>query len=152
MNHNILSTIEDSVLRKYVIEYDWLTYVFHKVLIYNGQYDIILAGPMCERFLRTLEWKGTAEYLSADKIIWNVDSEVHICVAFFPPRLYCSFPFLCWMDGVYLRKGIHEGLRALYSYLICLHRLSPHCLLSSLFCLSSCSINRPRATCEGHWT
>jgi len=46
----------------------------YKVLIYNGQNDIILAGPLCENFLRTLYWSGQNEYLSAEKIIWKVES------------------------------------------------------------------------------
>lgn len=44
----------------------------YKVLIYNGQNDIILGGPVCENFLRGLVWSGQNDFLSAQKIIWKV--------------------------------------------------------------------------------
>merc|ERR1719223_150033 len=44
----------------------------YKVMIYNGQYDIILPAPQCEDFLRTLVWNGQDEYLKATKEIWIV--------------------------------------------------------------------------------
>jgi len=44
----------------------------YKVLIYNGQNDIILGPAMCENFLRTLVWSGHNDFLSASKIIWKV--------------------------------------------------------------------------------
>lgn len=46
----------------------------YKVLIYNGQNDIILGGPVCENFLRGLVWSGQNDYLSASKLIWKVES------------------------------------------------------------------------------
>merc|ERR1712054_263972 len=48
----------------------------YKVLIYNGQYDIILPPPMAEAFLRTLSWNGELQYLKAEKTIWNLNGEV----------------------------------------------------------------------------
>ena len=49
-----------------------------QVLVYNGQLDVILAGPMCENFLRTIEWSGQSKYLEAERVIWKVpgDSDV----------------------------------------------------------------------------
>ena len=44
----------------------------YKVLIYNGQNDIILGPAMCENFLRTLVWPGHNAFLAAKKIIWKV--------------------------------------------------------------------------------
>lgn len=74
--HDYNSTVE-----QYLIG-DWMVSIRYKlppllenykVLIYNGQNDIILAGPLCENFLRTLNWSGQDEYLSAKKIIWRVE-------------------------------------------------------------------------------
>eukprot|EP01094_Clydonella_sp_ATCC50884_P023038 TRINITY_DN5418_c0_g1_i1.p1 TRINITY_DN5418_c0_g1~~TRINITY_DN5418_c0_g1_i1.p1 ORF type:complete len:482 (-),score=131.19 TRINITY_DN5418_c0_g1_i1:62-1435(-) len=45
----------------------------YKVLIYNGQLDIILAGPLCENFLRTIKWSGQQKYLETNKILWRVN-------------------------------------------------------------------------------
>jgi len=45
----------------------------YKVLVYNGQNDVILSGPVCENFLRTIQWDGQNQYLSAEKIIWKVE-------------------------------------------------------------------------------
>eukprot|EP00008_Paramoeba_atlantica_P006164 CAMPEP_0201487890 /NCGR_PEP_ID=MMETSP0151_2-20130828/16123_1 /ASSEMBLY_ACC=CAM_ASM_000257 /TAXON_ID=200890 /ORGANISM="Paramoeba atlantica, Strain 621/1 / CCAP 1560/9" /LENGTH=452 /DNA_ID=CAMNT_0047873059 /DNA_START=47 /DNA_END=1405 /DNA_ORIENTATION=+ len=47
----------------------------YKVMIYNGQYDIILPAPMCEDFLRQLPWSGQKDYLLADKQIWHVENQ-----------------------------------------------------------------------------
>ncbi|XP_003430729.1 probable serine carboxypeptidase CPVL isoform X2 [Ornithorhynchus anatinus] len=51
----------------------------YRVLIYSGQLDIIVAAPLTEHFLTTVEWKGTQEYLKANKNIWKIqlsDTEV----------------------------------------------------------------------------
>jgi len=44
----------------------------YKVLVYNGQNDVILAAPPCELFLRTLQWSGSAVYANASKVIWKL--------------------------------------------------------------------------------
>ena len=75
--HDYNSTVEE-----YLIP-DWMKSIRYKlppllenykVLIYNGQNDIILGGPVCENFLRTLVWSGQNEFLSANKLIWKVES------------------------------------------------------------------------------
>ncbi|XP_067648755.1 probable serine carboxypeptidase CPVL isoform X3 [Haliotis asinina] len=51
----------------------------YKVLIYNGQLDIIIAVPLTEAWLQTVPWKGLEEYKKAPKLIWKVnpnDTEV----------------------------------------------------------------------------
>jgi len=45
----------------------------YKVLIYNGQNDLIISGPLCESFLRTVRWKGSEKYKKAQKIIWKIN-------------------------------------------------------------------------------
>jgi len=45
----------------------------YKVLIYNGQNDLILGPPLTENFLKTLTWKRSAEYLKTKKIVWRIN-------------------------------------------------------------------------------
>jgi vitellogenic carboxypeptidase-like protein len=61
---------------------DWMLGVGHlmptlldnyKVLAYNGQNDIILGGPLAERFYRSIKWSGQDEYHKTKKIIWKLD-------------------------------------------------------------------------------
>eukprot|EP01130_Rhizamoeba_saxonica_P005865 TRINITY_DN2322_c0_g1_i2.p1 TRINITY_DN2322_c0_g1~~TRINITY_DN2322_c0_g1_i2.p1 ORF type:complete len:237 (-),score=22.01 TRINITY_DN2322_c0_g1_i2:62-772(-) len=67
---------------EYHLLHDWMVSVKpiievlldnYRVLIYNGQNDVILSGPLCENFLRTLRWSGEDQYLKSKKIIWRVD-------------------------------------------------------------------------------
>jgi vitellogenic carboxypeptidase-like protein len=53
---------------------DWLAVLMdnYKVLIYNGQLDLIVGAPLTERFLQVLQWSGQKEYLSVQKKIWKV--------------------------------------------------------------------------------
>ena len=51
----------------------------YKVLLYNGQLDIIVAPISTENFLSKLKWEGVNAYLNAQKKIWKVnrnDTEV----------------------------------------------------------------------------
>ncbi|XP_043467317.1 venom serine carboxypeptidase [Leptopilina heterotoma] len=48
----------------------------YKVLIYNGQLDIIVAYPLTENYLQKLQWTGAAKYTSAKRRIWKVQNEV----------------------------------------------------------------------------
>jgi vitellogenic carboxypeptidase-like protein len=41
-----------------------------KVLIYNGQNDIILSAPNCENFISTINWSGAQDFESAPKKLW----------------------------------------------------------------------------------
>jgi vitellogenic carboxypeptidase-like protein len=45
-------------------------------LVYNGNFDLILGPPLCEKFLKTLHWKGAATYEHSPKQIWKVDKNV----------------------------------------------------------------------------
>jgi vitellogenic carboxypeptidase-like protein len=53
---------------------DWLAVLMdnYKVLIYNGQLDLIVGAPITERYLQVLQWSGLKEYLSVEKKIWKV--------------------------------------------------------------------------------
>ncbi|XP_053700123.1 probable serine carboxypeptidase CPVL [Synchiropus splendidus] len=51
----------------------------YRVLIYSGQLDVIVAAPLTERFLPTVNWTGAEEYKTAPRFHWKVqpsDSEV----------------------------------------------------------------------------
>ena len=47
-----------------------------QVLLYNGQLDLIVGGPLTEKFLQVLEWSGKAAYLKADRKVWRVGDDV----------------------------------------------------------------------------
>jgi vitellogenic carboxypeptidase-like protein len=47
--------------------------------MYTGQLDIIVAIPLTEAFLLTVDWNGLDKYKQADRMIWRVnpsDAEV----------------------------------------------------------------------------
>ncbi|RWR99926.1 putative serine carboxypeptidase CPVL-like protein, partial [Dinothrombium tinctorium] len=46
----------------------------YKTLIYSGQLDIIVAAPLTENFLRSVDWKYRNEYLAAKRRIWRVEA------------------------------------------------------------------------------
>lgn len=53
--------------------------VFIQVLMYSGQLDVIVAAPLTERFLPTVNWTGATEYKKAPRFHWKVqptDTEV----------------------------------------------------------------------------
>ncbi|KAM4857867.1 putative serine carboxypeptidase CPVL isoform 2-T2 [Urocitellus parryii] len=60
----------------------WLTEIMnnnYKVLLYNGQLDIIVAASLTERSLMTMNWKGSRKYKKSRRIVWKIfksDNEV----------------------------------------------------------------------------
>ncbi|XP_047454158.1 probable serine carboxypeptidase CPVL [Mugil cephalus] len=51
----------------------------YRVLMYNGQLDVLVAVPLTERFLTTVNWTGAAEYKKAPRFYWKIqpnDTEV----------------------------------------------------------------------------
>jgi len=46
----------------------------YKVMIYNGQNDVILGPPPAEAFIRGIPWSGQLEYLATKKIVWKINS------------------------------------------------------------------------------
>jgi len=45
----------------------------YKVLIYNGQNDVILSAPNCENFIRTIQWSGASDFAAAQKVQWRLN-------------------------------------------------------------------------------
>uniref|UniRef100_A0A672I3B6 Probable serine carboxypeptidase CPVL n=1 Tax=Salarias fasciatus TaxID=181472 RepID=A0A672I3B6_SALFA len=59
----------------------WLAVLMdnYRVLMYSGQLDVIVAAPLTERFLLTVNWTGAAEYKTAPRFHWKIqpgDTEV----------------------------------------------------------------------------
>ena len=50
-------TSSSSILLCYFIPSD------HRVMIYNGQMDIIIGWPLTESFVTSMKWKGAKKYL-----------------------------------------------------------------------------------------
>jgi len=56
----------------------YLPYVIEhiKVLLYNGQDDIIVNTPAAESWIKTIDWDGINDYLEADKTVWMNEGKV----------------------------------------------------------------------------
>lgn len=48
----------------------------YKVMIYNGQLDVIIGYPMTENYISKLDWKRSGEYKKATRKIWRVGKAV----------------------------------------------------------------------------
>ncbi|XP_015127285.1 venom serine carboxypeptidase [Diachasma alloeum] len=49
---------------------------YYRVMIYNGQLDIIVAYPLTENYLMNLKWIGAEDYKKAARRKWIVDGEI----------------------------------------------------------------------------
>ncbi|XP_064814273.1 probable serine carboxypeptidase CPVL isoform X1 [Oncorhynchus masou masou] len=47
----------------------------YRVLIYSGQLDVIVAAPLTERFLPTVNWTGADEFNKASRLHWKIQPE-----------------------------------------------------------------------------
>jgi len=48
----------------------------YRVMIYNGQLDVIIAYTLTEAWLATVDWHGAEAYGSAERYIWRVEDEI----------------------------------------------------------------------------
>ncbi|KAK7864314.1 hypothetical protein R5R35_009568 [Gryllus longicercus] len=48
----------------------------YRVLVYNGQLDIIVAYPLTVSYLNTLHWSSAAEYKIASRFPWHVGKDI----------------------------------------------------------------------------
>lgn len=48
----------------------------YRVLIYNGQLDIIVAYPLTENYLQNLQFNGADQYKTAERYQWYVANEL----------------------------------------------------------------------------
>lgn len=71
---------ENATVEYYLLA-DWMQSIKHwmptilnniHVLLYNGQFDIILAAPQDEDFIAGLVWNGAQAFAKAPRLIWKV--------------------------------------------------------------------------------
>ena len=48
----------------------------YKVMTYNGQLDLIVAYPLTESWMSSMEWHGAEQYRDAERIIWREQGEI----------------------------------------------------------------------------
>ena len=48
----------------------------YRVMVYSGQLDVIVAYPLTERWLASLEWHGAEQYRAAERLIWREQGEI----------------------------------------------------------------------------
>lgn len=48
----------------------------YRILIYNGQLDIIVPYPLTEAFIESLNWSGASDYKNAPRQFWYVGEEL----------------------------------------------------------------------------
>lgn len=46
----------------------------YRVLLYNGQFDVIIGAPLTERFLQVLPWSGLEAYKAAPRMVWRINA------------------------------------------------------------------------------
>lgn len=44
-------------------------------MLYNGQLDIIVANPLTEALLQTVDWRGLQAYKAAQRTVWKVNAD-----------------------------------------------------------------------------
>ncbi|RYQ87991.1 hypothetical protein Ahy_B09g095464 isoform H [Arachis hypogaea] len=47
-----------------------------RVLLYQGQYDLIAGPVQTEAWVNTMKWEGIVEYVNAERKIWKVNGEL----------------------------------------------------------------------------
>ena len=76
-SNSVLLSLRNDILQscKSSME-DLLNSKLYKVLIYNGQLDLIVSPPSVNSFLRQLKWYGSQEFSGATKTIWRVNQDI----------------------------------------------------------------------------
>lgn len=46
----------------------------YKVLLYNGQLDLIVGVPLTEQYIPHLNWSGSKGFAAADRTVWKVEA------------------------------------------------------------------------------
>ncbi|XP_050388514.2 probable serine carboxypeptidase CPVL isoform X2 [Patella vulgata] len=74
LTYNDGSTVEKYLTNDFMQSVKpWISVLLdnYKVMIYNGQLDIIIAVPLTEAWLQTVPWSGLEKYKSVERNIWN---------------------------------------------------------------------------------
>lgn len=77
--HVLNQTVEAQLIGDWMVGVvDKLTVLLehYHVLIYSGQYDIILGPPLTEQALRNISWSGQHQYLKEPKKVWQIPASV----------------------------------------------------------------------------
>ena len=48
----------------------------YKIMIYNGQMDVIIAWPLTESFITSMNWKGKKDYINTSRAQWKVGGQL----------------------------------------------------------------------------
>lgn len=49
---------------------------YYKIMLYNGQLDIVVAYPLTEEFVKNLNFSSSQDYKKSSRHVWYVDEEV----------------------------------------------------------------------------
>jgi len=74
LTYNDGSVVEDKLLGDVMRSVKpWIAELMnnYKVMIYNGQLDIIIAYPLTSSFVNSIPWNGANDFSSAERIIWR---------------------------------------------------------------------------------
>ena len=77
----MIATISKLLLRLLIVSTIFLfIFTIHdafRVLFYNGQLDVIIAWPLTESFLESLEWDDNARnYTKTERQLWHVNGDL----------------------------------------------------------------------------
>ena len=75
-NDQVYTAFADDVSRSYVGDVQ-LIIGRMKVLIYNGQNDVVVNTPGVLQYLNSMSWYGARSWKKAKKQIWKINGEVN---------------------------------------------------------------------------
>lgn len=74
-DQNVENNLKNDVMQSVTDKLSVLT-SHYRVLIYNGQLDIIVAYPLTVNYLKNLNFGSSQEYMTARRHLWQVDNEL----------------------------------------------------------------------------
>ena len=111
-----------------------LLFAFLQVMIYNGQLDIIIAVPLTEAWLQTVQWKGLPDYKNASRMVWKINPS-DIEVAGWVRQVGNFYQVSSQKIGMFSKQ--HSQSECAFNDLNCNHRNACSVLLT-LDCLITC--------------
>ena len=70
MFHKIRFVFVPQVVSTFLLFYNF------RVMIYNGQMDIIIAWPLTENFITSMKWSKGSNYTGTPRTLWHVGGEL----------------------------------------------------------------------------
>lgn len=81
--------------------------------MYSGQLDVIVAAPLTERFLLTVNWTGADAYKQADRFYWKVQpSDTEIAGYIRQVEEFYQ------VDGLYRAQSVKTSIQMLFFFLL----------------------------------